>query len=52
MGSIVEIGWHLEGNLGEGTNTEGQGEGFATNMQVIRKRRRDQGCRLGPDGPW
>lgn len=33
------------------SNTEGQGEGFTTNMQVSRKRR-DQGCRLGPGGPW
>lgn len=42
---LVETGWSMEDNLGEGTNTGEQGERFATNMQVSRKRTRDQGCR-------
>lgn len=52
MADTVETGWSMEGNLGEGTNIGGQREGFTTNMQVSRKRRRDQGCSLGPGGPW
>lgn len=37
MADTVETGWSLEGNQGEGSNTEGQGEGFTTNVQVSRK---------------
>lgn len=39
MADTVETGWSLKGNQGEGTNTEGQGEGCTTSMLVSRKRR-------------
>lgn len=47
MADTVEIGWSMEGSLGEGTNIRRQGEGFTANMQVSRKK--EKGPVLGWD---